>query len=149
VHGKKRTTTKQPQTLEFSHKCYFLLYIIFKTLVCIRFGDPSLHSIDLTGCCILGEKHIWFETHMIVYLLALCSRGVFSLRIALCVPQPRLFLLLTSFIFYLLFIIIIIILLLIVLYLWLIFFDSYTCHYYYYSNNYYYIISYFGYLLFE
>jgi len=43
---------------------------------------------------------------MIVYLyicLALCSRDVFSLRITLCVPQPRIFLLLT---FYLLFIIV-------------------------------------------
>jgi len=38
--------------------------------------------------------------------LALCNRGVFSLRIALYVPQPKIFLLLT---FYLLFIIVIII----------------------------------------
>jgi len=89
------------QTLEFSLKCSsFLLYIIFKTVVFIRFGDPSLHSIDLTGCCILGEKrcdktHIW-----VCICLALCSRVVFSIRIALCVPQPKIFLLLTFYFIY-------------------------------------------------
>jgi len=74
-------------------------------------------------------KHIW-----LCICLALCSRGVFSLRIALCVPQPKLFILLTSFIFHLLFIIIIIILLLIVLYFCLIFFDLYIFQYYYCFN---------------
>jgi len=39
---------KTQQTLDFS----------LKTVVFIRFGDPSLDLIDLTGCCILGEKHI-------------------------------------------------------------------------------------------
>jgi len=93
----KETTTKQPQTLEFSHKCFFFLYIIFKTLVFIRFGDPSLHSTDLTGYCILGEKRIW-----LCICLVPCSMDVFSLRIALCVPQFRLFLLLFSSTFFLL-----------------------------------------------
>ena len=82
-------------------------------MVFIRFGDPSLHSIDLTGYCTLEEKHIW-----VCICLALCSRNVFSLRIALCVPQPRIFLLLT---FYLLFIIVIIIIKSLINILWFIY----------------------------
>ena len=54
-----------------------------KTVVFIRFRDHSLHSIDLTGCCILEEERI-------ILSIALCSGGVLSLRIALSVPQPRL-----------------------------------------------------------
>jgi len=43
----------------------------FKTLVFTRFKDPSLYSIDLTGCSILGEEHPLF-------CFALCSEA-FSL----------------------------------------------------------------------
>jgi len=114
-----KTQQQGQQTLEFSLKCFsFLLYIIFKTVVFIRFGDPSLHSIGFDGLLYLGrETHLIRNTYMycVLYIyLALCRRGVFSLRIALCVPQPRIFLLLTS---YPLFIIIIIT----IVDLWLIF----------------------------
>ena len=68
-----------------------------KTVVFIRFKDHSLHSIDLTGCCILGEEHI-------ILSIALCSGGVFSLRIALNVPQPRLTLSLSHLHIYIIFI---------------------------------------------
>jgi len=46
------------QTLEFLLKVFFFSSLYY--LVFIRFGDPSLHLIDLTSCCILGEKRIWF-----------------------------------------------------------------------------------------
>ena len=65
--------------------------------------------------------------------IALCSESVFSIRIALCVPQPKIFLLLSLFIFF-------------IYYCYknccvrLILFDLYIRQYYYYSNNYYYII---------
>jgi len=65
--------------------------------VFIRFRDPLLHSIDLTGCCILGEERI-------ILSIALCSGGVFSLRIALCMPQPKLTLSLSHLHIYIIFI---------------------------------------------
>jgi len=66
-------------------------------VVFIRFRDPSLHLIDLTGCCILREERI-------ILSITLCSGGVFSLRIALCVPQPRLTLSLSHLHIYIIFI---------------------------------------------
>jgi len=79
-----RKTQQRQQTLKFSQSVLFFFFILsFKTMVFVRFRDLLLHLIDLTCCCILGEKCIWFG-------FVLCSRGIFSLRIALCVPQPKL-----------------------------------------------------------
>ena len=61
----------------------FLFYIIFKTLMFIRFRDLLLHLIDLTGCCILEEKIIWFETHIMMYLFS--HVHIFFIRVSLTV----------------------------------------------------------------
>jgi len=82
-----KNTQQMPQFIQKC--CVFCSILSFKTLEFIRFKDPSLHSIDLTSCCILGEKRI-------IFCLALCSEGVFSLRTKPYMPQLRLFLILFS-----------------------------------------------------
>jgi len=56
----KDTTTDTTNTRVLSKVFFFSSLYFFKAVVFIRFEDSSLHSIDMTGCCILGEKRIWF-----------------------------------------------------------------------------------------
>jgi len=69
----------------------FYLILFLKIVVFIRFRYPSPHSINLMSCCILWEKRISF-------CFVLYNEEVFSLMTTLCVSQPKLFSLVTSFI---------------------------------------------------
>jgi len=95
---------------------------LFKTMVFIRFGDPSLHWIDLTGCCIFETntydlKHIW-----LCICIAMYSKERFlSKNSAMCASTQYIC---TPFLVYFLFNIVIIIvdlwLIFIVLYIYVI-----------------------------
>jgi len=92
--GKDTTNTRVLSKVLFLSSLHYLqdigVHKVRRSFVAL---DQFHYLINLTSCCILEEKRIWF-------CFALCSRDIFSLRIALFVPQRWLFLLLTSFIFF-------------------------------------------------
>ena len=107
-----KDTTKQPQTLEFSPKCSsFLLYIIFKTLMFIRFGDPFC-TRSIWRVVVFWErntydlKHIWL---CIVYLYCPVQWGRFLSKDSIMHASTQTFSILSSSIFLLSLIVIIII----------------------------------------
>ena len=96
------------------YSLYSYLYYLLrhKALMFIRFKNPSLYSIDMTGCYILREKHIWF-------CFVLCNRGIFFLRTPyVCLNRGYLYSFPCLFFIYSCYK---------NCWIWLIFFDSYTC----------------------
>jgi len=98
----KDTTIETTNTRVFL-KSVILFFSIL--MVFIRFGDLFAALDRSDGLLYLGrETHMIRNTYdcVLCICIALCSGGIFYLRIALCVPQPRIFLLLSLIIFYLL-----------------------------------------------
>jgi len=129
--GKITTTTTN--TRVFS-KVFFFSSLYYLQKNGVHKVQRSFVALDRSdGLLYLGDKRIWF-------CCVLCSRGAFSLSIALSVPQPRLFLSFPHLFFfyycYYNFLSLINI-------RWFIY--IYTCWDYYCSNNYHYIISHFYY----
>ena len=78
VHGRKYNKKYNKHWSFLRSVLLFFSILSFNTVVFIRFGDPSLHSIDLTGVVSWERdaydlKHIWL---CIVYLLP-CAIGMF------------------------------------------------------------------------